>query len=90
MSKKQNRFTAEEKKRIALEAASGGEDAVKELSEKHNVSEEEIHNWIRETDVTDVATVSEEEDVSLEATDDFIKTVNLIFFLFYFKKEKKI
>lgn len=76
MSKKQKTFTAEEKKRIALEAASGGEDAVKELSEKHNVSEEDIHNWIRETDVTDVATVTEEEDVSLEATDDFIKTVN--------------
>lgn len=76
MSKKQNTFTDEEKKRIALEAAEGGEDAVKELSEKHGVSEEEIHNWIRETDVTDVASVTEEEEVSLEATEAFIESVN--------------
>ncbi|MDX1640325.1 MAG: transposase [Balneolaceae bacterium] len=76
MSKKQKTFTDEEKKEIALKAASGGEDAVKELSEKHGVSEEDIHNWIRETDVTDVATVTEEEEVSLEATDEFIESVN--------------
>lgn len=76
MSKQQKTFTDEEKKKIALEATSGGEDAVKKLSEKHGVSEEKIHNWIRETDVTDVATVTEEEDVSLEATEEFIESVN--------------
>jgi transposase-like protein len=76
MSKQQKTFTDEEKKKIALEAASGGEDAVKKLSEKHGVSEEEIHNWIRETDVTDVAAVTGEEEVSLEATEEFIESVN--------------
>lgn len=76
MSKQQKTFTDEEKKKIALEAASGGEDAIKELSEKHAISEEEILIWIRETDVTDVTTVTKEEDVSLDATDEFIESVN--------------
>ncbi|WP_234571329.1 transposase [Rhodohalobacter sp. 614A] len=76
MSKQQKTFTDEEKKQIALEAASGGEDAITKLSEKHGVSEEEIRNWIRETDVSDVATVTKEEDVSLEATEEFIESVN--------------
>lgn len=76
MSKKQNTFTDEEKRSIALEAASGGEDALKELSEKYGVSEEEIRNWIRATDVTEVSTFSEDEEVSLDATESFIESVN--------------
>ena len=75
MSKKQNRFTDEEKRSIALEAASGGEDAVERLSEKHGVPEEEIRNWIRATDVTEESTVIEEEEVSLNATESFVESV---------------
>lgn len=76
MSKKQKTFTDEEKHSIALKAVAGGEDAVKELSEKHHVPEEEIRNWIRETDVTAVSDVNKQEDVSLDATEDFIESVN--------------
>lgn len=76
MSKKQKTFTNEEKQKIALEAASGGKEAVKKLSEKHGVSEEEIRKWIRETDVSNVTTGTKEEDVSLDATDEFIESVN--------------
>lgn len=75
MSKKQNTFTDEEKRNIALEAASGGEDAVRKLSEKHGVSEEDIRNWIRAADVTEKSTVND-EDVSLDATSNFIDSVN--------------
>lgn len=76
MSKQQKTFTNEEKHNIAKKAVAGGEDAIKELSEKHGISEEEIRDWIRETDVSDVASVSKEEDVSLDATDEFIESVN--------------
>lgn len=76
MSKKQNTFTDEEKRNIALEAASGGEDAVRKLAEKHGVPEEDIRNWIRAADVTEESTVSKEEEVSLDATSNFIDSVN--------------
>lgn len=74
MSKKQKQFTDEEKNSIALKAVSGGDDAVKELSDKHNISEEEIRNWIRETGVKPVK--EKEEEVALDASDDFIASVN--------------
>ncbi|MDZ7718867.1 MAG: transposase [Balneolaceae bacterium] len=74
MSKKQKKFTDEEKNSIALKAVSGGDEAVKELSEKHKISEEEIRNWIRETGVKPVK--EKEEEVSLDASDDFIASVN--------------
>ncbi len=76
MSKKQNTFTDEEKHSIALKAVAGGEDAIVELSEEHDVSEERIRNWIRETDVTQASDVNKQEDVSLDATEDFIEAVN--------------
>lgn len=74
MSKKQKKFTDEEKNSIALKAVSGGDDAVKELSEKHDISTEEIRNWIRETGVKPVK--EKEEEVSLDASEDFIASVN--------------
>lgn len=76
MSKKQKTFTDEEKHSIALKAVAGGEDAVKELSKKHDVSEEEIRKWIRETDVTSVSDVNKQEEVTLDATENFIASVN--------------
>ncbi|MCG2588973.1 transposase [Rhodohalobacter sulfatireducens] len=74
MSKKQKQFTDEEKNSIALKAVSGGDDAIKELSEKHNISEEEIRNWIRETGVKPVK--EKEEEVSLDASENFIASVS--------------
>lgn len=74
MSKKQKTFTDEEKNSIALKAVSGGDEGIKNLSEKHNVSEEKIRNWIRETDVK--AVNETEEEVSLDASDEFIASVN--------------
>lgn len=74
MSKKQKQFTDEEKNSIALKAVSGGDEAVKELSKKHDVSEEEIRNWIRETGVKPVK--EKEEEVSLDASENFIASVN--------------
>lgn len=75
MSKKQNQFTEEEKNSIALKAVSGGDEAVKELSKKHNVSEEEIRNWIRETGVKPV-NEEKQEEVALDASEEFIASVN--------------
>lgn len=75
MSKKQQQFTEEEKNSIALKAVSGGDEAVKELSEKHNVSTEEIRNWIRETGVKPVKEEKQEE-VALDASENFIASVN--------------
>lgn len=75
MSKKQKQFTEEEKNSIALKAVSGGDEAVKELSKKHNVSEEEIRNWIRETGVKPVKEEKQEE-VALDASEEFIASVN--------------
>jgi hypothetical protein len=74
MSKKQKQFTDEEKNSIALKAVSGGDEAVKELSEKHHISEEKIRNWIRETGVKPVK--EKEEEISLDASDNFIASVN--------------
>lgn len=74
MSKKQQTFTDEEKNSIALQAVSGGDETVKELAKKHHVSEEEIRNWIRETGVKPVK--EKEEEVSLDASENFIASVN--------------
>lgn len=74
MSKKEKQFTDEEKNSIALKAVSGGDDAIKELSEKHNISEKEIRNWIRETGVKPVK--EKEEEVSLDASEDFFQSVS--------------
>lgn len=74
MSKKQKQFTDEEKNSIALKAVSGGDDTIKELSEKHNISEEIIRNWIRETGVKPVE--EKVEEVTLDASDDFFKSLS--------------
>ncbi|MCC5939953.1 MAG: transposase [Balneolaceae bacterium] len=68
MSKKKT-FTEEEKAAIAKQAASGGDETIKESAEKHGVSIEQIKLWIRESNAADVDYA--EDEVSLEATDDF-------------------
>lgn len=73
MSKEQKPFTDEEKRSIALKAIAEGEESIQELAEKHDISEEEIKKWVRETDISPV---KQDEDVSLQATDDFIASVN--------------
>ncbi len=73
MSKQSKKFTEEEKAAIALKAAAGGDNAVQELAKKHGVSEKEIREWIRETDASSVEESIEE--VSLDASDDFVKSV---------------
>lgn len=74
MSKKQKQFTDEEKNSIALKAVSGGDETIKRLSEKHNISKEEIRNWIRETGVKPVK--EKKEEVTLDASENFIASVN--------------
>lgn len=73
MSNDSKKFTKEEKAAIALKAASGGAQEIKQLAEKHNISEEKIKTWIRETGATSVEDANEE--YSLEATDEFTKQV---------------
>ncbi len=73
MSNEPNKFTEEEKAAIALKAASGGAEEIKKLAKKHNVSEEKIKNWIRETGATTVEEANEE--YSLEASDEFTSQV---------------
>jgi hypothetical protein len=73
MSEKSKKFTEEEKAAIALKAGSGGEEAIKKLAIEHGVPEEEIRNWIREMGVSSVD--ESEEEVSLEASEDFAKSV---------------
>ncbi|MDX1586386.1 MAG: hypothetical protein R3222_06570 [Balneolaceae bacterium] len=74
MSKDQKEFSKKQKTSIALKAKAGGDEAIEKLAEEHNISEEQIRNWIEETGV---ATVQEEdEEVSIQATDtfaDFVK-----------------
>ena len=74
MSSEPNKFTAEEKAAIALKAQSGDPDVKQELAEKHGITVEEIDNWIRETGSTSVKE-TEEETVSLEATEEFANSV---------------
>ena len=75
MSNDSKKFTLEEKTRIALEAASGDRGKMINLAEKHNVSVEEIENWIRETGVSNVTSpeADDEESVSIVATEEFAK-----------------
>jgi len=74
MSKKQKTFTDEEKNSIALKAVSGGEETIKELSKIHDVSEDEIRNWIHETGVE--PSKEKHDEVSLDASEDFIASVS--------------
>jgi len=74
MSKSSKNFTEEEKAAIALKAASGQENKLQELAEEHDVSVEEIRNWMRETGVT---AVNEDDDdsISIETTDSYASSV---------------
>ncbi len=72
MSKKKT-FTEEEKAAIAKQAASGGDQDLNELAEEHGITIEQIKLWIRESNAADVDYA--EDEVSLEATDDFEKSV---------------
>lgn len=73
MSNESKKFTEEKKAAIALKAASGGEEEIKRLAEEHNVSEDKIKTWIRETGASSVEEANEE--YSLEATDNFTQQV---------------
>lgn len=73
MSNDSKKFTLEEKTKIALEAASGDRGKLINLAEKHDVTVEEIEEWIRETGVTNVTPTDadDQESVSIVATDQF-------------------
>lgn len=73
MSNDSKNFTPEEKKKIALEAASGDQGTLANLAEKHEVSVEEIKRWMRETGVDDVnnKNIDDRESVSVSATEEF-------------------
>lgn len=73
MSNESKNFTEEEKAAIALKAASGGAEKIKELAETHEISEEKIKTWIRETGATPVEEANEE--YSLEASENFSRQV---------------
>lgn len=74
MSNDPNNFTPEEKKKIALEAASGDRGTIANLAEKHDVTVEEIERWMRETGVETVEVepnIDDQESVSVSATEEF-------------------
>jgi hypothetical protein len=73
MSNDSKKFTLEEKTKIALEASSGDRGKMINLAEKHDVSVEEIEEWMRETGVTNVtsADTDDEESMSVIATEKF-------------------
>lgn len=73
MSNDSKKFTTEEKTRIALEAASGDRGKMINLAEKHDVTVEEIKEWMRETGVTNVTSTDadDQESVSIIATEKF-------------------
>lgn len=75
MSNNSKKFTLEEKTKIALEAASGDRGTMINLAEKHDVTVEEIEEWIRETGVTNVTSTDadDQESVSIVATNQFAK-----------------
>lgn len=73
MSNSSKNFTEEEKAAIALKAASGQESKLQELADKHDVSVEEIQDWMRETGVS---VVNEDDDsISIETTDSYAASV---------------
>jgi len=73
MSKNQNSFSESEQIRIAKQAAAGGSEELKKLADKHNVSQQEIQYWIREYQIETPG--DESEDVSLEASENFVDSV---------------
>jgi transposase-like protein len=73
MSKPSNNFTPEEKAAIALKAVSGDDHTKQELAKEHNVTVEQIDQWIRETGVKPVT--DSNDTVELEANEDFAESV---------------
>lgn len=74
MSKDSNKFTLEEKTKIALEAASGDKGKLANLATKHNVTVEQIEEWMRETGIgkpTKEEELEESESVSVSASEEF-------------------
>lgn len=73
MSNDSKNFTFDEKTKIALKAASGDRGTIINLAEKHDVSVEEIEEWIRETGITNVKSpdADDHESVSILATEEF-------------------
>ena len=72
MSKKPTKFSDSEKLNIAKSAALGGEEAIKSLAAEHNVTEEEIREWVREMKA---GNVNDDDEVTLDVSEDFAKSV---------------
>lgn len=73
MSKNQNSFTESEQIRIAKLAAAGGSEELQRLANEHNISQKEIQSWIHEYNIE--AGGDEPEEISLEASEDFVNSV---------------
>jgi hypothetical protein len=73
MSKDSEKFTLEQKTKIALEASSGDRGKMINLAEKYNVTVDEIEKWMYETGVTNVTSTDtdDKESFSIIATKDF-------------------
>jgi len=73
MNSHSNKFTSEEKAKIALEAASATEEELNEIAERHNVTVAEIKRWVEETGAADVTAPDADEDdkVSLVVSNEF-------------------
>lgn len=72
MSDKSDKLSDVEKAQIAEKAKNAGNEVREKLAEEYGVTEEEIREWELETSASDV---SDDEEISLEATDEFIKSV---------------
>jgi predicted transcriptional regulator len=72
MSKKPTKFSDSEKLNIATSAALGGEEAIKSLAAEHNVTEDEIREWVREMKA---GNVNDDDEVTLDVSEDFAKSV---------------
>jgi hypothetical protein len=72
MSDKRKQLSDVEKAQIAEKAKNAGDEVLRKLAVEYGVTEEEIRSWIHETSA---AGVTDEDDVSLEATEDFIRSV---------------
>lgn len=73
MSNEPQKFTSEEKAKIAFEASSANEEEIKKIADKYDVTANDIKRWIDETGVSKITAPGADEDaaVSLIATDKF-------------------
>ena len=72
MSDKSGKLSDVEKAQIAEKAKNAGNEVRRKLAEEYGVTEEEIREWEKETSASGV---SDHEDVTLEASEDFVKSV---------------